>query len=523
MKFVNKKGFTLRFSISFLVIVAVLLTMLIGMISAIQVNRDSLISSYLQSNNQYAKKLASNTGSLLTTMRQNITSISAIVKRGTKMDAVLLDDLYQENRQYFNSIFIANEKRVIEFTSPNTTGVHPGDQLTSEASKLAITSRTPFISNPYRSKSGRYIILISSPIFNQNGEYKGFVGGTIYLEEKNVLNSLLEEHFFGNGSYVFVVEKTGHLIFHPDTKRIGQSVSGNAVVQKVLSGANGSQRVTNSQNHDFFAGYAFDPTSSWGIIAQTPTSVIEGPSSHLINKMLLQSLPFLILVLLLGWWVANQIARPLHILAKYSDEATLNLGKGKSLPDLRSNYYEVRLLYQSVKIAFQNIDQDITQLRDEVKMDGLTGLGNRRSFDSVMNKLTTRHTPFSLILLDIDHFKNVNDTHGHLTGDEVLKFLAGMMEDLAGDRSLNFRYGGEEFVILVKHEATSYAFQIAERIRKILSVTKSPTGEPITISLGIASFPVHAKETQDLIMKADQAMYQSKVNGRNRTTISEAE
>lgn len=523
MKFMNKKGFTLRFSISFLVIVAVLLTMLIGMISAIQTNRDALISSYLQSNNQYAKKLASNTGDLLTTMKQNIISISAIVRRGTHMNTVLLDDLFQENRQYFNSIFIANENRVIQFMSSNTTGVHPGDKLTSEASKIAITSRTPFISDPYRGKSGRYIILISSPIFDKKGEYKGFVGGTIYLEEKNVLNSLLEEHFFGNGSYVFVVEKTGHLIFHPDKKRIGESVSGNAVVHQVIAGANGSQRVTNTQHHEFFAGYAFDPISSWGIIAQTPTSVIEGPSQRLINKMFLQSLPFLILILLMGWWVANQIARPLHTLAKFSDEATLNLGKGKILPDVRSNYYEVRLLYQSVKIAFENIDQDISQLRDEVKMDGLTGLGNRRSFDAVMDKLTSRHKPFSMILLDIDHFKKVNDTYGHLTGDEVLKFLSGMMEDLAGDRSLTFRYGGEEFVILTKHEDTTYALQIAERIRKILSVTKSPTGEPITISLGIASFPAHGTETQEIIMKADQALYHSKLNGRNRTTVTDAE
>ncbi|USB31915.1 sensor domain-containing diguanylate cyclase [Paenibacillus sp. YPG26] len=522
MKLLHKKGYTLRFSISFLVIVAVLLTMLIGMISAVQVSRDSLISSYLQSNSQYAKKLASNTGDLLSTMKQNITSIAAIVKSGTRMDAELLGHLYQENRQYFNSIFIANEERVIQFTSPNTTGVHAGDQLTSQASLLATTSKAPFISNPYRSKSGRYIILISAPIFDRGGEYKGFVGGTIYLEEKNVLNTLLEEHFFGNGSYVFVVEKTGHLIFHPDTKRIGQSVLRNTVVQQVLQGSNGAQHVTNSQKHDFFAGYAYDPISSWGIIAQTPVSVIDGPSSQLIHKMLLQSLPFLALILILGWWLASQIAKPLHILAKFSDEATLNLDKGKSLPDLKSNHYEVRLLYQSVKIAFKNINQDILQLRDEVKMDGLTGLGNRKSFDSVMEKLTAKHTPFSLILMDIDNFKTVNDTYGHLTGDEVLKFLAGLMEKLAGDNSLAFRYGGEEFAILVKHSDISYAYQIAERIRTVLAVTNSPTGEPVTISLGIASYPDHAREIQELILKADQAMYQSKLNGRNRTTISEA-
>lgn len=520
MKLVNTKGITLRFSISLLVIAAVILTMLMGIVSAFQVNRASLISSYLESNDQYARKLAANTGSLLNTMRQNLMSISAILKRGSHINSVLLDDLYQENSQYFNSIFIADEKRVIKFTSPNTSGVQSGDQLTSEASLIAITARTPFISEPYRSKSGRFIILISAPVFNSKGEYKGFVGGTIYLEEKNVLNSLLEEHFFGNGSYVFVVEKSGHIIFHPDKNRVGQSVTQNAVVKKVLQGKHGSERVTNSQNHEFFAGYAYEPNSSWGIVAQTPIQVIDHPLAALIRKMLLQSLAFLVPVLLLAWWVANRISKPLHMLAKYSDEATLNLHTGRNLPELRSSYYEVRLLYRSVKIAFQNMNEDMNQLRDEVHIDGLTGLANRKAFDKVMKAWTQKSSPFSLVLLDIDHFKCVNDTYGHMTGDEVLKFLSNLMEEVAGEASHVFRYGGEEFAILVKQNDTAYALKVAERVRKILAVTKSPTGKPITISAGIASFPVHAQDVIELIIQADRALYQSKQNGRNRTSVS---
>ncbi|WP_068618932.1 sensor domain-containing diguanylate cyclase [Paenibacillus tuaregi] len=523
MKFLSKKGITLRFSISVLVISAVVLTMIIEIISAIQVNRSSLISSYLQNNDQYARKLAANTGNLLTTMRQNLIAITAILKRGSYSNSALLDDLFQENRQYFNSIFIANEDRVIQATSPNTSGVHQGDKLTSEVSKRAIKAKAPFISEPYLSKSGRYIILVSAPIFNSKGVYKGFVGGTIYLEEKNVLNTLLEEHFFGNGSYVFVVEKTGHIIFHPDKNRVGQAVSKNHVVQKVLKGNYGSERVTNSKQHDFFAGYAFDPISSWGIVAQTPVSVIDGPLSDLIRRMLSQSMIFLIPILLVGWWMASRIAKPLHMLANYSEEATINLDKSRELPEIRSSYYEVRLLYRSVRIAFHNFNEDMNQLRDEVHVDGLTGLSNRKAFDKVMTKWISNHVPYSLVLLDIDHFKQVNDTYGHLIGDEVLRFLSRLMEEVSGEDSHVFRYGGEEFAILVKHEETSHALRTAERVRKILATTESPTGEAITISAGIATFPDHALDAHELIRQADRALYQSKLDGRNRTTVSDGD
>lgn len=216
MKYLLKKGFTLRFTISLLVITAILLTMLTSITSAVQVNRTSLINNYLQNNEQYAKKLASNTNELLVTMQQNINAIAKISEREKVIDAQLFDDLFQENTQYFNSIIVADSNLIIRALSPHTIGIELGDQLTSTQSKMAVALKKPFISEPYRATTGRFIILISAPIIDKSGTYKGFVGGTIYLEDKNVLSTMLKEHFFGNGSYVYVVEKDGDIIFHPN-------------------------------------------------------------------------------------------------------------------------------------------------------------------------------------------------------------------------------------------------------------------------------------------------------------------
>lgn len=520
MRHVIKKGITLRFTISLLVITAILLTMLTSITSAVQVNRTSLIDNYLSKNEAYSKKLASNTSELLNTMQENIRAIADISGRDGSITPQMFDDLFQENTQYFNSILIADHNRVVRAISPHTTGVIVGDKLTSEQSMKAVTMKKPFVSEPYRATTGRLIILISAPIIDKNGNYKGFVGGTIYLEEKNVLSTMLKEHFFGDGTYVYVVEENGDLIFHPEQRRVGQQVLQNEVVRKVVSGESGSQKVTNTLGRVFLAGYAHEPSSSWGIISQTPYDVIDKPLRHLVNRMLLFSLPFLILILVLAWWVASRIAKPLHTLAKFSDEATLKPVPAEDIPDIDSSYYEVRLLSQSVKIALQNMNQDLTHLRHEVNIDELTGLVNRRGFDSVMAGWLKSNVPFALILIDIDHFKQVNDTYGHVIGDEVLRYLARLMQLVASEEDVCFRYGGEEFGILIRHCGLGQAKDLADRLREQLAMTKSPTGQPITISAGISASPAHGHSAEQLVMRADEALYHSKENGRDRTTVS---
>jgi len=127
------------------------------------------------------------------------------------------------------------------------------------------------------------------------------------------------------------------------------------------------------------------------------------------------------------------------------------------------------------------------------------------------------------VMLDIDHFKRVNDTYGHLTGDRVMQFLAVTMRNVSREGDVCFRYGGEEFGILLRGCNVTRAYIVAERLRELLHGTVSPSGELITVSSGVVAFPEHGKTPNDLISHADEAMYTSKREGRNRTTIYQKE
>src|SRR5699024_44490 len=115
----------------------------------------------------------------------------------------------------------------------------------------------------------------------------------------------------------------------------------------------------------------------------------------------------------------------------------------------------------------------------QVTLDGLTNIANRRSFDEVLTQWLGERTDFAVIMIDIDFFKRVNDTYGHLIGDEVLKFLAREMEDMFANSGQCFRYGGEEFIVLLKNKSVGEAFQLAEGFRKKIAQTKSPCGDVI--------------------------------------------
>ncbi len=157
--------------------------------------------------------------------------------------------------------------------------------------------------------------------------------------------------------------------------------------------------------------------------------------------------------------------------------------------------------------------------------DGLTGLYNHRHFQERLSHELKRslrqEQPVSLLLLDIDHFKKVNDDYGHPFGDEVLKKISAQLSDVARDIDLVARYGGEEFVVILANAGRRDCSKVAGRIRKgIESLSFVFEGETVktTVSLGGATFPEDGETKEELIRHADQALYHSKHAGRNRYT-----
>jgi diguanylate cyclase (GGDEF)-like protein len=165
------------------------------------------------------------------------------------------------------------------------------------------------------------------------------------------------------------------------------------------------------------------------------------------------------------------------------------------------------------------------RMEEMATTDGLTGLLNHRSFqeklDEAMARARRSGKKLSMALMDIDHFKKVNDTHGHPVGDAVLRGVAKSLRDGARATDTVARYGGEEFAIIMEETDENGAKTKAERVREMIAKLsfKSDQGAfKATVSLGIATFPDDAADKKELILRSDEALYHSKHNGRNRST-----
>jgi len=171
------------------------------------------------------------------------------------------------------------------------------------------------------------------------------------------------------------------------------------------------------------------------------------------------------------------------------------------------------------------LDVDFDKLRKLSITDPLTGIKNRRAFFEVSEnffKLANRKDlPLSLLILDIDLFKKVNDTYGHIIGDEILKFLVKQTNQTLRDSDIFARYGGEEFIILLPDTDLNGAIQVAEKIRKAIESTpyQGDVEVSITVSLGVAQLQ-NEKILNKLIQRADEALYRAKEYGRNRVEAS---
>jgi diguanylate cyclase (GGDEF)-like protein len=170
---------------------------------------------------------------------------------------------------------------------------------------------------------------------------------------------------------------------------------------------------------------------------------------------------------------------------------------------------------------------EYAQTKRLANTDGLTGLYNRRSFQERLQQEVDRanryHRPLSLIMIDIDHFKTYNDTHGHLQGDAILVDVAHTLQRLSRTSDIVARYGGEEFALILPETDSANAEALGKRLQEQIEGYRFPgeahlPGQTLTISVGIASY-THPDTKEALLEAADMALYQAKREGRNRVVV----
>lgn len=228
-----------------------------------------------------------------------------------------------------------------------------------------------------------------------------------------------------------------------------------------------------------------------------------------------------ILILWLNASLVRAVAEPISSIRA----AANRIGEGNYSTRLSSQREdEVGALSQSFDDMTEQLEKAHTKLEELSRQDGLTGSLNRREFDRVFRIEFSRAVRFghrlSLIMIDLDHFKQVNDKYGHLAGDNVLRILTTIVEKILRDVDQFARYGGEEFCLILPEVEYQGACVLAERIRSLVEQADfgEVNGEPIrvTISAGVADYPDHGTSEQDIINAADKALYQAKREGRNK-------
>jgi diguanylate cyclase (GGDEF)-like protein len=175
------------------------------------------------------------------------------------------------------------------------------------------------------------------------------------------------------------------------------------------------------------------------------------------------------------------------------------------------------------------LDETLAVLASQSERDGLTGVYNRRKLEEVLTIEIMRASRYKqklgLMILDIDHFKKVNDTHGHLVGDEAIRHVAGVALTTLRATDVVARYGGEEFVAVLPGEGLAGTRLAAERVRAAVRAPFKALSDielSVTISIGVTSFRPEVADAKTLIGEADQALYHSKQGGRDRVTAFEA-
>lgn len=515
----------LRVDLRRLILTLAVLSASIAMLDALwaswRVQRAQLIDSTLETNRVYALKVAETTAHFLSSAQQQLSYSAATIGNSANDESALQRETARLKSQtgFFNAVLIVDPQGMIRAASPPSLRIE-GSLISSPWSQHALTLNDATISQPFVSMAGNLIISMAQPITDEDGRRVGTLFGAIYLNAPSVLQALMGEHYYRDGSLLYVVDQGRHILYHADPKRVGTRELDNVAVEAVVGGAAGSNQIVNSEGVRMLAGFAPVKSTGWGIVAQRPLEATLAPLHGLMQQVIIFALPAALICLILLWWLSKIIAYPLWQLARNVD--TDDLGTAQmQVRKIKAWYFEARQLQISVLRSMAQLSARIGTLNNDRNTDPLTALLNRRGCDEQLAKLIAQSRPFAAIMLDLDFFKRVNDTHGHDIGDQVLAELAGRMRKHTRSSDILCRTGGEEFLILSPDSNLSKGGQLAERLREAVAQSGFGLAGSLTISAGVAHWPYSDPDPAEVLRRADKALYAAKEAGRNRVKLDD--
>ena len=381
------------------------------------------------------------------------------------------------------------------------------------------------LGEPYRDEDlGATLLVAAVPITVPSRRFLGALTAKLSLVS---LDRALRDFSPADSGRVYLVTTDGALV----TGVAGSGARLTTASMQRLSEQDG--HVTSYRNHNgdqVLGSLRRGSEQRLAVVAEIPATAAFREVTRMRNLTLLLVSSLLVGIGLIAYLLGLFIVRPLARLTKGAakvaagnldvDLPVLSGGEVGYLTEVFNNMVvRLREGHQALDAANETLRRKNEELETLSVTDGLTGLHNRRRLmesltDEVRRSQRLKHT-FSVLMVDVDHFKKYNDTFGHLAGDGVLARVAALLREATREVDDVARYGGEEFLVMLPETGMTEALEIAERVRARVAAEVFP-GRRITVSIGVSEFPLYGNTPEQVIAAADEALYEAKREGRDR-------
>lgn len=431
----------------------------------------------------------------------------------------------------YDSLSYIDKAGIMQWNSGGIVGIAVSDRDYF----IAAANNKDYVSDLIASRlTGRLLVVFASPIFNANGEFLGAIGGSVGL---NTLDEMMSRFQLGVSGETYILNRDGY--------RITKSVPGSneprlirkyetAIFERAQANRQETTAYLNPEGTKVFGTFAWTQDRSWIIVGEVASAEVFRPYYTMIKVMVVITLA----ILLISYVFAILLTRRMEAVISNLLHGTNLIREGQygyqiDRKVIDSAPTELKELSDNFNVMSGKLQSTVMLLEESAVIDHLTEVYNRRFLMNEGSKMMMSSlragSPCCVLVIDADYFKSVNDRHGHLIGDRVLKHIAEVLVGCVRTSDVVARYGGEEFVVLATNCELQQGQELAERIRTWIE--SSPYREEsisirLSVSIGVTQNSQIRKfgtnVLEDMIERADKALYKAKHRGRNRVVAEPA-
>lgn len=440
---------------------------------------------------------------------------------------------------YFDGLLITDGNGMVVNFHPGNDTLIGQDFSDRPYVKTVLNTGRQYISEPFLAKTGNIVVVIASPIKDANGKTTGVLSGSIHLQSNKMLYRLVENAVMDENVTGYIITGKGSLIYHPDNRKVLNQQTDDLVIRDIDGGTALPEAAAGPDGETVLIGYAPVEELGWGVVVQVPARHALKAGQELRDNVIGSLVIICVIIFVLSVWQARKISAPLQALAEGVEQvAAGNFSVTVDVPPQDETGILAKA-FNGMVADIKNMQTDILNQQKELRLkneellvmaitDGLTKLYNYRYFQDCLAQAVDmaeqEKQPLALLIIDIDHFKHYNDLFGHQVGDQLLYELGQLLITELGPNDMVARYGGEEFTVILFGATKTEALEMAEKLRRAVEDYPFPGREQqpagtLTVSVGVATYPDHAKNKEELIKLADEALYKAKYFSRNKVEL----